>query len=186
MKKSEPKKDKFGLLLGDEDSESKDGSGSGEGESSEPEAEAEEQQVPKKKKVELSLEDLERAGYKSGPSVLLVKPPVDEGPSDWTWGKGRPKGQKDDEGDDRAATRDAVAGVNAAAEAAVKAMAHAAELREAAKAERLEAAAERNKPLSFNQKEKRKRDTGQASRGKSYVEESKRQARDFGVYSGFD
>lgn len=34
--------------------------------------------------------------------------------------------------------------------------------------------------------EKRKRDMGQAKRGKNYVEEEKRQARSFGVYSGFD
>ncbi|KAJ0520230.1 hypothetical protein HanIR_Chr10g0457101 [Helianthus annuus] len=43
---------------------------------------------------------------------------------------------------------------------------------------------ERN--LSFSQKEKRKRDIGQASRGKSYVEEEKRLLRENGVYSGFD
>ena len=34
--------------------------------------------------------------------------------------------------------------------------------------------------------EKRKRDEGKASRAKNYVEESKRQARAFGIYSGFD
>lgn len=34
--------------------------------------------------------------------------------------------------------------------------------------------------------EKRKRDAGQQSREKNYVEESKRQAREFGVFSGFD
>ncbi|CAA6667198.1 unnamed protein product [Spirodela intermedia] len=39
---------------------------------------------------------------------------------------------------------------------------------------------------SFSQKEKRKRDFGQASRGKNYVEEEKRLLRDSGVYSGFD
>lgn len=42
------------------------------------------------------------------------------------------------------------------------------------------------KNTSFSQKEKRKRDMGQASRGKSYVEEEKRLLRDSGVYSGFD
>ncbi|CAI5494882.1 unnamed protein product [Closterium sp. Naga37s-1] len=40
--------------------------------------------------------------------------------------------------------------------------------------------------MSFSQREKRKRDAGQASRGKNYVEEEKRQLRDQGVYSGFD
>jgi hypothetical protein len=34
--------------------------------------------------------------------------------------------------------------------------------------------------------EKRKRDAGQASRGKNYVEEEKRQGRKLGMYSGFD
>jgi hypothetical protein len=37
-----------------------------------------------------------------------------------------------------------------------------------------------------NSQEKRKRDTGKQSRGKNYVEEEKRRARDFGHYSGFD
>ena len=41
--------------------------------------------------------------------------------------------------------------------------------------------------LSFKQKEKRKRELGQAKGGKgNYVEEEKRIARQFGVYSGFD
>jgi hypothetical protein len=41
--------------------------------------------------------------------------------------------------------------------------------------------------LTFKQKEKRKRDLGQAKGGKgNYVEEEKRIARQFGVYSGFD
>jgi hypothetical protein len=34
--------------------------------------------------------------------------------------------------------------------------------------------------------EKRKRDEGKASRGKNYVEEEKRRAREFGIVSGFD
>ncbi|KAL4418681.1 hypothetical protein ABPG77_008690 [Micractinium sp. CCAP 211/92] len=43
-----------------------------------------------------------------------------------------------------------------------------------------------DKKLTWNQKEKRKRDEGRASRGKSYVEEEKRRAREFGIVSGFD
>jgi hypothetical protein len=39
---------------------------------------------------------------------------------------------------------------------------------------------------SFMQKEKRKRDEGKVSRTGSHVEEEKRRARAFGVYSGFD
>ena len=42
------------------------------------------------------------------------------------------------------------------------------------------------KNLSFSQKEKRKRELGQASRGKNYVEEEKRLLRENGIYSGFD
>jgi hypothetical protein len=42
------------------------------------------------------------------------------------------------------------------------------------------------KNMSFQQKEKRKRELGQASRGKNYVEEEKRLLRESGVYSGFD
>ncbi len=34
--------------------------------------------------------------------------------------------------------------------------------------------------------EKRKRDAGQQNKGKNYIEEEKRKARDFGIYSGFD
>lgn len=51
--------------------------------------------------------------------------------------------------------------------------------------EQQQAAAE--KRLSWKQKEKRKREQGQAKGGKgNYVEEEKRVAREFGVYSGFD
>lgn len=42
------------------------------------------------------------------------------------------------------------------------------------------------KSQSYSQKEKRKRDLGQASRGKNYVEEEKRVLRESGIYSGFD
>jgi hypothetical protein len=40
--------------------------------------------------------------------------------------------------------------------------------------------------VPFCLQEKRKRDAGQATRGKNYVEEEKRQARNYGVFSGFD
>jgi hypothetical protein len=40
--------------------------------------------------------------------------------------------------------------------------------------------------VSAGLQEKRKRDAGMQSRGKSTVEEEKRIARQFGVYSGFD
>jgi hypothetical protein len=58
-------------------------------------------------------------------------------------------------------------------------------LREEARNEQVRLANERR--LTFKQKEKRKRDLGQAKGGKgNYVEEEKRVARQFGFYSGFD
>ncbi|KXZ50946.1 hypothetical protein GPECTOR_14g192 [Gonium pectorale] len=201
------KLDKF-LTLGPEDGSESVGS---EGTSGS-EDEAEQQEKQPRKKPALSLEDLEKAGYKSGPSVLFVKPPAEQEPQDWNWSNGKAaKGQEDeDDHQDRAATREAVTrGLEESAAMAVKAMGHAARMREAARQEREEvkqermAAADKGKPLSFNQKasaaprgatgarqhcriEKRKRDAGQTSRAKNYVEESKRQAREYGVYSGFD
>lgn len=65
---------------------------------------------------------------------------------------------------------------------------HAKRLREAALREELEArqhAREREK-LTFNQREKRKRERGQQSSGRNFVEEEKRIQRAFGQYSGFD
>ncbi|GLC39229.1 hypothetical protein PLESTB_000394200 [Pleodorina starrii] len=186
-----PKSDKFmGLPLGDADeSDSDTDAPSSSG------SDQEDVKVPKKKPA-LSVEDLERAGYKSGPSVLLVKPPAEQEPQNWNWSSGRAAKQQegDDDGEDRAATREAVTkAVEESALHSIKAMQHAARLREEARQERLEARqqqAERSGPkdkaLSYNQKEKRKRDAGQSSRGKNYVEESKRQAREFGIYSGFD
>lgn len=177
-------------MLGDADDGSEPDSDS-EASASEKEEEQEDpeeqKQAPKKKKIELSVEDLERAGYKSGPSVLHVRAPAEQGPTDWNWSNGRAAKdqEEDDDEDDRAATREAVTrGLTESAQYAVKSMQYAAKLRDEAKEEKERLAKE--KRLSFNQKEKRKRDTGQASRGKSYVEESKRQAREFGMYSGFD
>ncbi|KAG2449887.1 hypothetical protein HYH02_005409 [Chlamydomonas schloesseri] len=186
------KLDKF-MALPEDDSDSDDSDKSEAEEEAKEEEEEEEAEVkgPAKKKAAISVEDLERAGYKSGPSVLYVKPPSEAGEQNWAWGSGREakdKGQDSDE--DRGATRAAVRGVEESAVIAVKAMAQQAALREGARQERLDArlAAQEKKaaPLSWNQKEKRKRDEGKTSRAKNYVEESKRQAREFGIYSGFD
>ncbi|KAG2437937.1 hypothetical protein HXX76_005553 [Chlamydomonas incerta] len=190
------KLDKF-LALPEDDSDS-DSSDSDKSEEEREEAQEEQEEEeaqlkgPAKKKAAIKLEDLERAGYKSGPSVLYVKPPAETGEQNWNWGSGREAKEKgdDDSDEDRAATRAAVRGVEESAVIAVKAMAQQAALREGARQERLEARldqmAKDKKALSFNQKEKRKRDEGKTSRAKNYVEESKRQAREFGVYSGFD
>ncbi|GFR48474.1 hypothetical protein Agub_g10165 [Astrephomene gubernaculifera] len=185
------KLDKFmGMPLGDPDESDDVDSASNSG--SDYEDAKEDQKLPKKKPV-LSVEDLERAGYKSGPSVLFIKPPSETGPQNWNWSNGRAAKEREQDGDgeDRAATREAATkDVEQSAELAVKAMEHAARLREGARQEREEAKqarmAKEKQHATFNQKEKRKRDAGQSSRGKNYVEESKRQAREFGVYSGFD
>lgn len=48
--------------------------------------EEEDSPAKKPKKLEsLTVADLERAGYKSGPSVLYVKPAQETGPSGWNW-----------------------------------------------------------------------------------------------------
>ena len=39
----------------------------------------------KRPKKVLTVEDLERAGYQSGPSVLFMKPQQAEGQTDWNW-----------------------------------------------------------------------------------------------------
>ncbi|GIL76172.1 hypothetical protein Vretimale_5758 [Volvox reticuliferus] len=184
---AKPKLDKFmGMPLGDAGEVDSDSDSSTNSSSDE-----EDLKLPKKK-PNLSLEDLERAGYKSGPSVLHIKAPSEPEPQNWNWSNGRAAKahEDDDDGQSRAATREAVTkAMEESALHSVKAMEHAAKLREEARQERLEAKqgrAAKDKLVSFNQKEKRKRDAGQTSRGKNYVEESKRQARAFGIYSGFD
>jgi hypothetical protein len=50
------------------------------------EAEDEPQQQPaKKQKTDISLEDLQKQGYSSGPSVLYMKPPEEDGQQNWNW-----------------------------------------------------------------------------------------------------
>ena len=67
----------------------------------------------------------------------------------------------------------------------VHVFAQAKEAKEEAWQEQQRIAAE--KRLTWKQKEKRKRELGQAKGGKgNYVEEEKRVAREFGIYSGFD
>eukprot|EP00775_Hariotina_reticulata_P003201 gene3201-3478_t len=67
---------------------------------------------------------------------------------------------------------------------ALKAAEHSVKLKEDALKEQQELA--KQKRLTFQQKEKRKRDSGMQSRGKSTVEEEKRIGRQYGMYSGFD
>ncbi|XP_052187961.1 uncharacterized protein LOC127798438 [Diospyros lotus] len=125
----------------------------------------------KRKNRAIDFEALSRHGYKGGLSVLSVPLPQDgnDQKQDWSWSTGKeghPAKETEETYDERQRTRAAVI-----------------------EAERLTDAQtqkERKNLLSFAQKEKRKRDLGQASRGKSYVEEEKRLLRESGIYSGFD
>lgn len=133
----------------------------------------------------LDYEALSRHGYTGGLSIMNVPAPVAEaGEQDWSWshGNNKRKGGEGEVGESiehRERTREAVSEV--AEVAATKAMA----AYNFAKKQKTDAIAEQ-RALSFSQKEKRKREMGQASRGKNYVEEEKRLLRDQGVYSGFD
>uniref|UniRef100_A0A7S3QK56 Uncharacterized protein n=1 Tax=Dunaliella tertiolecta TaxID=3047 RepID=A0A7S3QK56_DUNTE len=151
-------------------------------------SEAEEDaQDTKKQKKEITVEDLMNKGYKSGPSVMGVKPPKEEDPPNWSWSSGTK--QKAMEGEEtieerRATHQAATAGVETSAIYTQAALNQAAKIREERRLEQ-ERLAE-SKRLSWKDKEKRKRDEGKQSRGKNYVEEEKRLARSYGYGAGFD
>uniref|UniRef100_M8BVS5 Uncharacterized protein n=1 Tax=Aegilops tauschii TaxID=37682 RepID=M8BVS5_AEGTA len=114
---------------------------------------------------------LSRHGYRGGPSILTVAPPKVE--PNWTWSTGKDCNEKEvltESFEERERTRAAVT-----------------------EGEKLNGVMnpqprqiEKEKDASFSRKEKRKRDHGQASRGKNYVEEEKPLLRGRGVYSVFD
>ncbi|CAG9463482.1 unnamed protein product [Pedinophyceae sp. YPF-701] len=144
--------------------------------------------APKRKKLtDVKAEDLMKHGYKTGPSVLFMKDKQDID-YNFAWGDGRDEraqGEPEEDFFDRERTR--VAANEAAAQSAdlaLRTIAHAAKLREQAREEKQ--ARRGGKEASVNQKEKRKRNLGQQGSGKNYVEEEKRVAREFGMYSGFD
>ncbi|KAK3134147.1 hypothetical protein QOZ80_6AG0545530 [Eleusine coracana subsp. coracana] len=127
----------------------------------------------KKKSGGVDFNALSRHGYHGGPSVLTMRQQEE---SNWSWSTGKDRGDKEDAPEsyeERERTRAAVTegekliGIHNAQPNPL--------LLEKDK-----------KNESFAQKEKRKRDRGQASRGKNYVEEEKRLLRGNGVYSGFD
>ncbi|CAO2831565.1 unnamed protein product [Amaranthus hypochondriacus] len=145
----------------DSDSEAEEGTGK-----SKSSRKSSEVKSAKRKGGGIDFEALKRHGYKGGLSVLKVPPPKEEPKQDWTWstGKERSKDQESEESyKERQKTRTAIAD-----------------------GELLATAITSQEKKSFAQKEKRKRDLGQTSRGKNYVEEEKRLLRDSGVYSGFD
>ncbi|KAK1437286.1 hypothetical protein QVD17_03076 [Tagetes erecta] len=165
---------------------SDDGDSSSDGSSSSDTDASDNDQVPKKSKMSsgnsskskvkpmnrkskgIDFEALSQHGYKGGLSVLKVPPPKEDDKNrDWSWSTGkdaRGASETEESYQERQKTRAA--------------------LREGE--ELAHARTQKEKNLSFSQKEKRKRDLGQASRGKSYVEEEKRLLRENGVYSGFD
>lgn len=116
----------------------------------------------------MNFESLKLHGYRGGQSVLGVPLPKEEMKQDWSWSTGKESREKEaaeESYEERQKTRAALSN-----------------------GEQLVGVQTRKdkKNASFSQKEKRKRDLGQASRGKSYVEEEKRLLRDSGIYSGFD
>jgi len=152
--------------------------------------------APKRTREAIDVSVLERNGYRSGPSVLLMPAPREQAQPSWGWDSGaahkdcEPEAQTAEE---REATREAVtSGLEASVDFATKAAALKEERIHARRCERAElrAAAQGDASAkdkhSFNKKEKRKRDLGQASRGKNFVEEEKRAGRNLGIYSGFD
>mmetsp|Transcript_38243 Transcript_38243/g.108107 ORF Transcript_38243/g.108107 Transcript_38243/m.108107 type:complete len:162 (-) Transcript_38243:52-537(-) len=154
------------------------------------------QPVQKKRKGKIDLETLERCGYKSGPSVLLMPDSKPAGQSEWAWGSGGSQKQLEPEQEssqDRLANQEAASsGVAESAAISKRSMLLKDQYYQARRSEKEEAmdrafGGKKDKDnKSFNQKEKRKRDSGQASRGKNFVEEEKRMGREFGLYSGFD
>ncbi|KAL7582536.1 uncharacterized protein LOC111921673 [Lactuca sativa] len=125
----------------------------------------------KRKSKGIDFEALSQHGYRGGLSVLKVPPPKESDKDrDWSWSTGqgqdrRAANETEESYQDRQKTR--------------------AMLLEGEQLVHARTQKEKNL-LSFSQKEKRKRDMGQASRGKSYVEEEKRLLRENGIYSGFD
>ena len=120
----------------------------------------------------MDFEALSRHGYHGGPSVLKVPPPrIPDKEQDWSWSTGNRSSNeeaKEETYQERERTRAISQGENLL------------------NVQGNSQCGKKEKNMSFSQKEKRKRDLGQASRGKNYVEEEKRLLRDSGVYSGFD
>lgn len=125
-----------------------------------------------KKQGAIDYISLSKHGYKGGLSVLKVPPPKIEEKQDWSWSTGREGDAKAEEESfqERERTRAAVADGELLLNVQKNPFVN----------------KRQEKAKSFSQKEKKKRDLGQASRGKNYVEEEKRLLRNSGVYSGFD
>lgn len=155
------------LSTSDTDAEA-DGKPCKSGASSSAKAKLSQDKLGKKQGVRIDFEALKQHGYKGGLSVLNVPPPKEDEKQDWSWSTGKERGaakEIEESYEDRQKTRAALADGEQLTHVLTR---------------------KDKKNVSFSQKEKRKRDLGQASRGKNYVEEEKRLLRDSGVYSGFD
>ncbi|WCJ21584.1 hypothetical protein M5689_003726 [Euphorbia peplus] len=122
----------------------------------------------KRKSGALDFDALKRHGYKGGLSVLNVPQPKDVVKENWTWSTGedhKKVKEVEETYQDRQKTKAALLDGELLANVQTS---------------------REKKSASFSQKEKRKRDLGQASRGKNYVEEEKRLLRESGIYSSFD
>ncbi|XP_020586042.1 UPF0690 protein C1orf52 homolog [Phalaenopsis equestris] len=129
--------------------------------------------IKKKKVGGIDYEALSKHGYHGGPSVLKVPPPrVEEKEQNWSWSTGKDGNERNNSTEEPFEERERT-----------RAAAHGKDPLHVQVNLQLD---KKDKKASFSQKEKRKRDLGQASRGKNYVEEEKRLLRDSGVYSGFD
>ncbi|KAF9618523.1 hypothetical protein IFM89_002218 [Coptis chinensis] len=150
--------------------------------SSDSDSDSEVKGVKRKGGAVIDFEALNRHGYRGGLSVLRVPPPKVEQEPNWSWSTGKDSGtdkETDESFEERQRTR-------AALTEGEKLMNVKTRSEREMERERDWEKEKEKKNLSFSQKEKRKRDLGQASRGKSYVEEEKRLLRESGVYSGFD
>lgn len=124
----------------------------------------------RKKSSAMDFEALKRHGYKGGLSVLKVPPPKEVVEPNWSWSTGREHREAkvaEESSEEQQKTRAAAPGGLQLSNVQMQ-------------------KEKEKKTISFSQKEKRKRELGQASRGKSYVEEEKRLLRESGIYSGFD
>mmetsp|Transcript_35704 Transcript_35704/g.60176 ORF Transcript_35704/g.60176 Transcript_35704/m.60176 type:complete len:166 (-) Transcript_35704:409-906(-) len=135
--------------------------------------------IEPKKAKQVDFETLSHFGYRSGPSVLLV-PDSAGAEQTYNWSNGREArgggGDAEETAEERDRTRHAMESTDQMVEQAVKSKEQNRQLAE-------EEYRQRKEKLSFNQREKRKRDAGQASKGKNFVEEEKRILRQS---SGFD
>ena len=129
--------------LDDDDDSSSSGGGEGEGDAVTGEVEG---AGAKEEGSRVTLEALERNGFKGGPSVLLVRERHDADQPAWNWGDGRDRSApQPSRGDRRAGSRDRAAAAEGAESLAKASLAAAAKDVALRKAERAEIEAQRKR-----------------------------------------